>query len=275
MSLPFKKLALGGGGTKGILHVGALRELQKHQPLQFPDGIYGCSVGSIMATYLSFNLPIDDRFVELSTKHISMDKLLPKLSFNDISAAFSSKGMFAMDVFEKAVVNLFLEYGIDLRNTKIGDTDQPLFIVASNITKGVPTIFTKDVPILDALKCSCCLPGIFKPQVLYNQLYIDGGVFVPCMSWIQPDALILSLPKLVIRKITPENVNSTSILDFMRDVYSMSVKHSIDIHSKGNIIQLSYPGLSSDSDLTDFHIEDILEHSEKLMRRFLVSKSLL
>ena len=275
MSLPFKKLALGGGGTKGILHVGALRELQKHQPLQFPDGIYGCSVGSIMATYLSFNLPIDDRFVELSTKHISMDKLLPKLSFNDISAAFSSKGMFAMDVFEKAVVNLFLEYGIDLRNTTIGDTDQPLFIVASNITKGVPTIFTKDVPILDALKCSCCLPGIFKPQVLYNQLYIDGGVFVPCMSWIQPDALILSLPKLVIRKITPENVNSTSILDFMRDIYSMSVKHSIDIHSKGNIIQLSYPGLSSDSDLTDFHIEDILEHSEKLMRRFLVSKSLL
>ena len=275
MSLPFKKLALGGGGTKGILHVGALRELQKHQPLQFPDGIYGCSVGSIMATYLSFNLPIDDRFVELSTKHISMDKLLPKLSFNDISAAFSSKGMFAMDVFEKAVVNLFLEYGIDLRNTKIGDTDQPLFIIASNITKGVPTIFTKDVPILDALKCSCCLPGIFKPQVLYNQLYIDGGVFVPCMSWIQPDALILSLPKLVIRKITPENVNSTSILDFMRDIYSMSVKHSIDIHSKGNIIQLSYPGLSSDSDLTDFHIEDILEHSEKLMRRFLVSKSLL
>jgi hypothetical protein len=275
MSLPFKKLALGGGGAKGILHVGALRELQKHQPLQFPDGIYGCSVGSIMATYLSFNLPIDDRFVELSTKHISMDKLLPKLSFNDISAAFSSKGMFAMDVFEKAVINLFLEYGIDLRNTTIGDTDQPLFIVASNITKGVPTIFTKDVPILDALKCSCCLPGIFKPQVLYNQLYIDGGVFVPCMSWIQPDALILSLPKLVIRKITPENVNSTSILDFMRDIHSMSVKHSIEIHSKGNIIQLSYHGLSSDSDLTDFHVEDILEHSEKLVRRFLVSKSLL
>lgn len=275
MSLPFKKLALGGGGTKGILHVGALRELQKHQPLQFPEGIYGCSVGSIMATYLSFNLPVDDRFVELSTKHISMDKLLPKLTFNDISAAFSSKGMFAMDVFEKAVVNLFLEYGIDLRNTKIGDTDQPLFIVASNITKGVPTIFTKDVPILDALKCSCCLPGIFKPQGLYNQLYIDGGVFVPCMSWIQPDALILSLPKLVIRKITPENVNSTSILDFMRDIHSMSVKHSIEIHSKGNIVQLSYPGLLSDSDLSDFHIEDILEHSEKLMRRFLVSKSLL
>jgi patatin-like phospholipase/acyl hydrolase len=275
MSLPFKKLALGGGGTKGILHVGALRELQKHQPLQFPEGIYGCSVGSIMATYLSFNLPVDDRFVELSTKHISMDKLLPKLTFNDISAAFSSKGMFAMDVFEKAVVNLFLEYSIDLRNTKIGDTHQPLFIVASNITKGVPTIFTKDVPILDALKCSCCLPGIFKPQSLYNQLYIDGGVFVPCMSWIQPDALILSLPKLVIRKITPENVNSTSILDFMRDIHSMSVKHSIEIHSKGNIIQLSYPGLLSDSDLADFHIEDILEHSEKLMRRFLVSKSLL
>ena len=191
MSLPFRKLGLGGGGLKGILHIGALRELEKYQPLEFPDGIYGCSVGSIIATYLSFRLPIDDKLVNVSKK-LSMEHFVPKLTFNNISSAFSEKGVFSMETFEQAIIEMFLEFDINLKDMKIGDTPQPLYIIASNITRGVPTVFTKDVPILDALKCSCCIPGIFKPQVLYNQLYIDGGAFVPCISWIQPDALVFS-----------------------------------------------------------------------------------
>ena len=58
MSLPFRKLGLGGGGVKGILHIGALRELSKHQTLEFPDGIYGCSIGSIIADIPLFALRI-------------------------------------------------------------------------------------------------------------------------------------------------------------------------------------------------------------------------
>lgn len=275
MSLPFRKLGLGGGGTKGILHIGALRELQKHQPLHFPDGIYGSSIGSIIATYLSFNLPIDDKIIELTKKYISREKFTPVPTFKDVSGVFSEKGLFSMDLFEKSLIELFLEYGIQLKDKRIGDTEQPLYIIASNITKGVPAIFTKDVPILDALKCSCCLPGIFKPQILYNQVYIDGEAFVPCISWIQPDALILSLPKVFISRITPENINSISILDFMKDIYHMSVRNSVDIHSKGDIVSLSYPKLMSDSDIEDFDVTDILEKSGLTLRRFLVTKGFL
>jgi hypothetical protein len=275
MSLPFRKLGLGGGGTKGILHIGALRELQKYQSLQFPDGIYGCSVGSIIATYLSFNLPIDDRLVELSKKHLSREKFTPKLTFQDISAVFSEKGMFSMDLFEKSIIDLFLEYDIDLRHKKIGDSIQPLYIISSNITKGVATIFTKDVPILDALKCSCCLPGIFKPQVLYNQLYIDGGAFVPCISWIQPDALIFSLSKTPVSKMTPQTLHSIQPMEFVKNIYTQSVNSFIEIHSRGIIVTLAYPKLLSDSDIEDFDVEDILDKSGNTLRRFLITKGFL
>lgn len=35
----FPAIALGGGGVRGFLLVGALQNLAKHQPLEFPQGI--------------------------------------------------------------------------------------------------------------------------------------------------------------------------------------------------------------------------------------------
>lgn len=275
MSLPFRKLGLGAGGIKGILHIGALRELQKYQALQFPDGIYGCSVGSVIATYLSFNLPMDDKAVYLTKKYLSFDRIIPKPSFNDIRNAFSEKGMFNMDMFEESMVNMFSEAGVDIKDKRIGDSQQPLYIIASNITKGVPTVFAKDVSILDALKCSCCLPGVFKPQKLRGDLYIDGGVLVPCISWIQPDALVFSLTKQVISDINPSTLPLMSPLDYMKNIYAMAVNHFMESHKNGLIVSLSYPELHSDSDLEEFDTDDILDTGAILTRRFLTSKGLL
>ena len=44
---------------KGIMYIGALRELSRHQELVFPDGVYGVSVGAIVGTYIAFGLPLD------------------------------------------------------------------------------------------------------------------------------------------------------------------------------------------------------------------------
>jgi len=273
--MAFTKLGLGAGGVKGILHVGALRELQKVQPLQFPDGIYGCSIGSVIATYLSFNKPIDDTAVQLTKKYLSFDRFTPKISFQDVRNAFSDKGLFTMDMFEENIVNMFQEVDIDIRSKKIGDAQQPLYIIASNISKGVPAIFSKDVPILDALKCSCCIPGVFKPQPLYGQIYVDGGMLVPCISWIQPDALVLSLTKQRATKITPNNISLISSLDYMKDIYAMSVNYFMSLHKNDKIVCLSYPDLHSDSDLEDFNLEDVLKSAENSMRGFLASKGFL
>jgi NTE family protein len=190
MSLPFRKLGLGGGGVKGILHIGALRELAKYQPLEFSDGIYGCSIGSIVAAYVSFGLPIDDKLVELTKKHLSSDKIIPNLSFKNITSGIAEKGVFAMDLFKENLYELFNECGVDIRTKKISDAKMPLYIIASNITKGIPTIFTGDVLVIDALCCSCCMPGIFRPQEMYDQLYVDGDLFVPNIGSLHKDALV-------------------------------------------------------------------------------------
>jgi predicted patatin/cPLA2 family phospholipase len=275
MSLPFKKLALGGGGAKGILHIGALQELSKHQKLDFPDGVYGCSIGSVIATVVAFGLPIDSKLIELTKEHLSMSKVTPKLTFNDITNSLSHKGVFGMELFEEKICIVFEELGIDIRSKKIRDAKMPLYIIASNISKGIPTIFTKDVPILSALKCSCCIPGVFKPQELYGQIYIDGDIFTPCIGITQSDALEISLKTNIIEKITPENIGSMSPLIYMRQIVNMSVINFIELQKTELTLEIIYPELMSDSELSEFDTDDILKVANESMRNFLVTKSFL
>jgi hypothetical protein len=271
MVLPVKKLVLSGGGMKGILHIGALNELSKHQQLNFPDGVWGCSIGAMIAILVAFEKPLKK---ELISKYMKWDGLIPEPNINHITNSISSKGLFPMDKFCETV-NDFMktEFDIDLTTTKIGDSKMPLYIIASNITKGIPTIFTKDVLLIDALRCSCCLPFIYKPQELYGQLYVDGGLFVPYLNMIVSDGLHLNLTKKTIKELNSKTLDSISVIDYARQLYCLSVEQFKKINKPEYLVKLDYPKLCSDSNLDDFDIEDILNHSGKLMNDFLFSKS--
>jgi hypothetical protein len=119
------------------------------------------------------------------------------------------------------------------------------------------------------------MPGIFTPQEMYDQLYIDGDLFVPNIGSLHKDALVLSLKTHLPLKITAKTIGEMSILDFIRQVYNMSVINHIEFHKNDLTVELVYPKLVSDSDLADFDIADIIKSAEASMRGFLVSKSLL
>jgi hypothetical protein len=275
MSLPFKKLALSGGGIKGILHIGALIELQKHQPLHFPEGIYGSSIGAVVATYVAFGLPLNDKLIKLISEKFYVENVVPALNFKDLTSAFAHKGIFNMSLLEKSLCDIFQEFEIDIKDKKIKDAHMPLKIIASNITKGIPTIFTGDVFVLDALKCSCCLPGIFKPQELYGQIYVDGDMFTPCIGVLDKDVLEFSLKTHLPDKITPSSLESLNVLSYFRQVFNMVYTNFVKTQKSELCVCLSYPGLMADSNLEDFEMEDILKISGDILRSFLISKSLL
>jgi predicted patatin/cPLA2 family phospholipase len=272
MSLPFRKLSLSGGGVKGVLQYGVLRNLKQYQELEFPDGVWGCSIGAIISTFVAFRIPLESVDIK---KYLGFDKVLPKPTFQDITGLISSKGVFSMDLFEKYLIQVFAEHDFDITTKKIGDAHMPLYIVASNITKGIPTVFSKDVSLVEALKCSCCLPGIFKPQELYGQLYVDGGLFVPDLGALNKDGLHLFLTKKRTKLMTPQTIDSVNPLDYIRNLYSMSVNQLHKMNKTENTIELEYPNLNSDSKLDDFEIDKILVHTEQVLRCFLITKGLL
>ena len=274
MSLPFRTLGLGGGGMKGIMYIGALRELSQRQDLVFPDGVYGVSIGAIVGTYIAFGLALD-----LSVeKAFKMSAFIPEPDFSNLPEMITLKGVFSMDTLKESITNMFLSKGVDLRTKVIGDAKMPLYILASNLTKGKPTIFSKNVPVLDALMCSCCIPGVFRPQVLYDQVYVDGDLFVPSVDKFIPDTqstLCISLKKQkMANTFRPETIETMSPITYVHDMYSMVTQNFFMQVKKQCTLQLAYPNLMSTSDLAKFDVPDILSKAAAELSAFLSSKSL-
>lgn len=275
MSVVFRRLALGGGGAKGILHIGALQELSKNQSLEFPNGVYGSSIGSILATYVAFGLPIDNT-IPLLKKYLVLEKIAPKPNFTQMAKSLSTKGMYDMDSFETLLIEFFQDAGLDIKDKKIIDAKMPLHIVASNITKGIPTIFSKDIPVISALKCSCCIPGIFRPQSLYDQLYVDGDLFTPAISNIIPkddSTLILNLKKQTPKIMTPQTIESISPLEYIGNLYLMTMTQFYNAQKDNSAVSLFHPKLHSTTPIDEVNVDEMLETGRTQLRRFLAKNS--
>ena len=277
--MPFKTLTLGGGGTKGVLHIGVLLELQKHQELNFPGGVYGVSVGSIIATYIAFGLPVNMETFEKMRPMFSPAFFIEEVDFPKLANSYTSKGLFTTEHLCSSLASIFSEHGIDIRTTKLSDAKMPLYIFASNLTKGKPTIFKGDVFLIDAIRCSCAVPGIFQPQILYDQIYIDGDLFCPSLDYFvedKTDLLSISLKcGMLESKFTPSNIDETSPLKYLYDIYTLIGRNFHAQTKSDKTLLIKYPNFNAMSDIKDFDHQDILKTCSETLNSFLFSKNLL
>jgi len=200
-----RSIALGGGGTRGGLHIGALRAVEEYKGnLLFPDGIYGSSVGGFMAVAIAFHMKLAD-IRRMYDKYFTASSFFPNPTLDGVLSTLDRKGLFSMDTLMNLVVEMFLENGIDLRGKRLCDAPQKLYIVASNMTTGYPTILTGRVPILDALRCSAAMPLVFEPQMLYGDVYLDGGVHLRCMDTVVPNTTLVLHISGGVNRVTPKS----------------------------------------------------------------------
>jgi NTE family protein len=217
----FTALALGGGGYRGFMIVGALKELSKQQPLEFPDGIYGLSIGAILATAVAYRIPIDK--IQSLFQSVSVDQIVPDVRLDNLMNASSAKGVYSTEPLGNAICDAFMKVGIDLSHAVLADAPQPLRIIASNITRCNTTVFEGNVPILDALRASCALPGIFHPHTIYDSAYVDGCLYISAMYdalpiSIRETALIINLGRRN-RGIPPSMVSQLSPFKYTEMLY--------------------------------------------------------
>jgi hypothetical protein len=211
-----RSIALGGGGTRGGLHVGALRAVEEHKgDLVFPDGIYGASVGAFLATAIAFGLKLPAIQV-MYDKYFLLSNFMPTPGVNALLTLEKRKGFFSMDKLMNTIVKMFEEQGVSLRGKRCCDALQPLYIVASNMTTGQPTLLTGRVPVLDALRCSAAIPLVFEPQMLYGDVYLDAGVHLRCLGTVVPKETIVIHISGGVKKITP----ASSLSEILFSCYS-------------------------------------------------------
>jgi hypothetical protein len=276
--VPFRILALGGGGTKGFLHIGALQELEArlgNLTVHFKKGIYGCSIGSVIATGIGFGLNVT-QMERISKRCMNLMFIFDGINVASLSMASVKKGVVGMDSFEKRILSAFDSEGVDLRNKKLSDSKIPLYVFASNMTRGIPTIFKDNVPIMSALKASCCIPFLFQPQVIGNCVYLDGGLITNDIHRLIPKEqqeetlsiyLIHSNPH-----ITPANLEKLSSTEYAYKLYKTVCLYDHAQHFDDNILNLYYAG-SGFTDKSDEEKDEMITAGKCLTRIFLSKRT--
>jgi len=155
-------IALGGGGAKGLAHIGVLKVLQEHGFV--PDMVAGTSIGALVGgLYL---LRGDIRAVEEYALGFQNSNLYPHLVPRP-----SSSGM----ISEKRI-QAFLHGIFGAR--RIEDLERPFFCPAVDIRSGREVMFTRG-SLQQAVRASISVPVIFKPVRLRSSYLVDGGLLNP------------------------------------------------------------------------------------------------
>lgn len=154
-------LVLGGGGSRGIAHLGALHELEAAGIR--PDLVIGCSAGAIIGAFYADNpSSIDSATLFLNLKRSDL------LDTNIFNARFG--------LVQGKKMQKFLQK--NLRSQTFQTLSIPLIVVATDLFSGeMVEIF--EGHLASAIHASCAFPGIFKPVHLNQRVLIDGGVSNP------------------------------------------------------------------------------------------------
>jgi NTE family protein len=148
-------LVLGGGGSRGLAHLGAIKELEA-AGLR-PDLIIGCSAGSIVGALYADN-------PELT----GLEETLLKMTRSDM---LDTTWLFRQGVVKGNALQSFLKK--QLRAKTFDELKIPLIVIATDLFTGETIeLSQQDLPI--AIGASCAVPGVFHPVLLHGRYLIDG-----------------------------------------------------------------------------------------------------
>jgi NTE family protein len=156
-------LALGGGGAKGLAHIGVIKVLEKYAiPIDF---IAGTSMGAMVGGWYAAHGNVES--LEKIFKEVDHKEVLPvrKVIKNHKGILFSDK-MVIQD----------LEDGFYGR--KIEELSIPFCAVSTDVETGAQVIL-KEGNLSEAVSASIALPIMFKPARIDGKLLMDGGFVNP------------------------------------------------------------------------------------------------
>ncbi len=156
-------LALGGGGARGLAHIGVIQAFEKAGiPISY---VAGTSMGALVGGWYAAKGEV-----------YSLEDLFSRLKAHDVFflreiIARRARGVFRNDAFEKLLEK-------EIGNAAIEKANMPFAAVATDAATG-ETVAIREGTIRDAVRASIALPFIFSPVRRGERLLMDGGFSDP------------------------------------------------------------------------------------------------
>lgn len=179
-------LALGGGGARGLAHIGVLKVLEKENIKV--DVITGCSMGALiggMYAYLGsakeveefiYETVIHPKFLELGINKLNESKKPDKNYFEQFFDYLDKryqvlKSLNHLSYFDEEATNEI--YNL-IPDVKIESLKIKFSAIATDLISGEEINFTSG-SLREAIKASSAISGIFQPVKYQNYFLIDGS----------------------------------------------------------------------------------------------------
>ncbi len=154
-------LALGGGGARGLAHIGILKVLQREQiPI---DVITGTSMGGIVGAMQAVGLSIEQMEAE-ALKRGDIGHI-----FKLIDLRLIGSGLLGGKRIKKLLADML---GAD---TTFADLRLPFAVVSVDYVSGREVVL-KEGNVVEAVRATMSVPGVFEPVELNGCELLDGGV---------------------------------------------------------------------------------------------------
>lgn len=251
---PGVTLVLGGGGSRGVAHLGVISALEDYNiPI---DMIVGTSAGSIVgALYAEY---ADSDIVEnILAKHELKD-FIDFSYFRGVFGLFDITAPITGDKLEKFMAHHLLND--DFSKVKI-----PLVITATDLNEE-KSLTIGAGKISPAVRASSMAPPYFRPTNIYGRLLVDGGVVepVPVITAMQYD------PKVIIAvdiSIPGRDYEVSNMLDVT--LKSMYTSYYIMSRMQSSLASVTiHPDLSgSDMFQEKFNPEDFRKGREEALKK--------
>ena len=151
--------ALGGGAARGLSHIGVLKVLHEHGIS--PDIIIGTSIGAIIgALYAGGYEPSE------------IEQLALGLDWKKLVYLFDMTLPLSGLLQGKRVVSLLRSI---LGNLTFPELRCDFACVATDIINGEQVVL-RDGSLIEAVRASISIPGIFTPVLIKGRYLVDGGL---------------------------------------------------------------------------------------------------
>ena len=158
---PVIGLALGGGAARGFAHIGIVKTLIAHGII--PNVVVGTSIGAVVGGAYAAG--------QLDTLEEWARSLQPRNILGYLDIRLNGSGLIGGD-------KLAAQLEVAIGNTLIEDLPLKFASVATEVRTG-HEIWLTHGRVVDAMRASYALPGIFAPVLVGDRWLVDGALVNP------------------------------------------------------------------------------------------------
>ncbi len=149
-------LVLSGGGARGFAHLGVIQAL--NETGIFPDVVSGTSAGALAGALYCDGYPPREimKFMKTDSRLSYMRPTLPRDGLLQISG----------------IIKILESH---LRAKTFEELKIPLYVTATDLNNGKAVYFSSG-KLLTRIVASASIPVLFKPVIMNDIYYVDGGV---------------------------------------------------------------------------------------------------